>query len=68
MNGFMHRNFESYTPIWFYEYANRLELMNAGGLYGIASPENFPSVNDYRKPVTAEAMKVLGYVNHYSRG
>jgi ATP-dependent DNA helicase RecG len=25
-------------------------------------------VNDYRNPVIAEAMKVLGYVNRYNRG
>lgn len=46
----------------------RIEIMNAGGLYGNARPENFPNVNDYRNPVIAEAMKVLGYVNRFSRG
>lgn len=30
--------------------------------------ENFPNVNDYRNPVIAEAMKILGYVNRYNRG
>ena len=29
---------------------------------------DFPEVNDYRNPVIAEAMKVLGYVNRYNRG
>ncbi|HTN20554.1 MAG TPA: ATP-binding protein [Pelobium sp.] len=33
-----------------------------------ARPENFPNVNDYRNPVIAEAMKVLGYLNRFSRG
>jgi len=33
-----------------------------------ARPENFPDVNDYRNPVVAETMKVLGYVNRFSRG
>ena len=42
--------------------------MNAGGLFGNARPENFPNVNDYRNPVISESMKVLGYVNRFSRG
>ena len=41
---------------------------NPGGLYGKATPENFPYVNDYRNGVVAEGMKVLGFVNRYSRG
>ena len=32
------------------------------------SPDNFPNVSDYRNPFIAEAMKVLGYVNRFSRG
>ncbi|MCO5259140.1 MAG: hypothetical protein M9916_03265 [Crocinitomicaceae bacterium] len=48
--------------------SDRIELMNAGGLYGNARPENFPNVNDYRNPVIAETMKVLGYVNRFSPG
>ena len=42
--------------------------MNPGGLYGNARPENFPDVNDYRNPVIAEALKVMGYVNKFNRG
>lgn len=42
--------------------------VNPGGLYGNARPENFPNVNDYRNPVIAEAMKILGYVNRFNRG
>ena len=42
--------------------------MNAGGLYGNARPENFPSVNDYRNPLIASAMKTMGYVNMFNRG
>ncbi len=68
MNAVMHRDYESNTPIRFYEFKDRIELMNAGGLYGNARLENFPNVNDYRNPVIAEAMKVLGYVNRFSRG
>lgn len=56
------------TPTKLYAYANRIEIVNPGGLYGNARPENFPTVNDYRNPVLAEALKVLGYVNKYNRG
>lgn len=47
---------------------DRLELINSGGLYGEARPENFPNASDYRNPVLAEAMKVLGYVNRFNFG
>lgn len=68
MNAVMHRDYQSNTPIKFYQYADRIEIDNAGGLYGNAKPENFPNVNDYRNPIIAEAMKSLGYVNRYNRG
>lgn len=42
--------------------------MNPGALYGKVNPHNFPNINDYRNPVVAEGMKVLGFVNRYSRG
>lgn len=32
------------------------------------SRENFPHVSDYRNPLLAEALKVLGYVNKFNRG
>ena len=57
------------APVKFYDYNNiRLEISNPGGLYGQANPDNFPYVNDYRNPLLAEAMKVMGYVNKYNRG
>jgi ATP-dependent DNA helicase RecG len=59
---------QSNTPLRFYEFASHLEILNAGGLYGNARPENFPSVNDYRNPLVASAMKTLGYVNMFNRG
>ncbi len=68
MNGAMHRDLQSNMPLRFYEYSNRLEIMNPGGLYGNARPENFPKVNDYRNPIIAGAMKTLGYVNMFNRG
>ena len=68
MNAIMHRDYDSNAPIQFYEYDDRIEIQNAGGLYGKVSPTNFPNVSDYRNPFIAEAMKVLGYVNRFSRG
>ena len=68
MNAVMHRDYESNAPIKFYQFNNRIELGNAGGLFGKARPDNFPNENDYRNPVLAETMKVLGYVNRFNRG
>ena len=68
LNACMHRDLQSNTPLRFYEYADHLEILNAGGLYGNARPENFPNVNDYRNPLVASAMKTMGYVNMFNRG
>ena len=68
LNACMHRDMQSNTPLRFYEFASHLEILNAGGLYGNARPENFPSVNDYRNPLVASAMKTLGYVNMKTLG
>lgn len=68
LNAICHRDYEGNGPVQFYQYDDRIEIMNPGGLYGKATPENFPFVNDYRNGVVAEGMKVLGFVNRYSRG
>ena len=68
MNAVMHRNYESNAPIYIYEFSNRIEIINPGGLYGEATPQNFPNASDYRNVVLAEAMKVLGYVNRFNYG
>ena len=68
MNAVMHRDYQSNMPVRLYQFDDRIEIMNAGGLYGNARPENFPDVNDYRNPVIAETMRVLGFVNRFSRG
>ncbi len=67
-NAIMHRNYESNAPIKFYEYSDRIEISNAGGLYGAATPDNFPHQNDYRNPIIAESLKIMGYVNRFNRG
>lgn len=68
MNACMHRDYQSNTPIRLYQFDDRIEIMNAGGLYGEARPENFPNVNAYRNPIIAEAMKIMKYVNMFNRG
>ena len=68
MNAIMHRDYQGNAPVKFYQYRDRLEIVNHGGLYGRARPENFPRINDYRNPILAEAIKLFGYVNCYNRG
>lgn len=68
MNAIMHRSYDSTAPIRLTWFDDRLEIQSPGGLYGEASPENFPRQTSYRNPVIAEAMKALGYVNRYGRG
>lgn len=51
MNAVMHRNYDSNTPIRFYVFSDHIEIQNPGGLYGEATPENFPTRNSYRNPV-----------------
>ena len=68
LNAVMHRSYESNAPVRFYWYDDRIEIQNPGGLYGMASPENFPRQTDYRNPIIAEAMATLGYVNAFGRG
>ncbi len=68
MNAIMHRDYESNSGVRFYQFSDRIEIQNPGGLYGEATAENFPMQNAYRNPKVAEAMKTLGYVNQFGRG
>ncbi len=68
LNAYMHRDLRGNGPIRFYEFEDRIEIMNPGGLYGNSRPENFPRINDYRNPLIASAFKTLGYVNMFNRG
>jgi len=68
MNAVMHRDYQSNMPTRLYQYDHHIEIMNPGGLYGQARPENFPHVNDYRNSVVAEMMKTLNYVNMFNHG
>jgi ATP-dependent DNA helicase RecG len=67
-NAVIHRDYQSNAPIKFYEFSNRIEITNPGGLFGDARPENFPNKNDYRNPVLAEAAKNLGFINSFNVG
>ena len=68
MNAVMHRDYASTAPLRITWLEDRLEIQSPGGLYGEASPENFPRQTSYRNPVVAEALRALGYVNRYGRG
>ena len=68
MNALMHRDYQANTPTRIYQYDDHIEILNPGGLYGQARPENFPNVNDYRNSVVAEMMRTLSYVNMFNHG
>lgn len=68
MNAIAHRSYEASSPIRFYRFADRLEIISPGPLYGDATPANFPKQTSYRNPVVAEALAILGFVNQYGRG
>ena len=68
MNAIMHRSYESNAPIYIYEFNNRIEIVNSGGLFGAVNINNFPDASDYRNVVLAEAIKELGYVNRFNYG
>ncbi|GIV32426.1 MAG: hypothetical protein KatS3mg030_728 [Saprospiraceae bacterium] len=68
MNALMHRDYQSNAPVYVYEFTDRIELKNPGGLFGIVNRSNFPQVSDYRNPELAIAMKNLGYVNRFNIG
>ncbi len=55
------------APIKIYEFTDRIEITNNGGLYGNAR-HDFPNNNDYRNPVLSGAAKVLGFVNRFGVG
>jgi len=67
-NAIIHKDYQSNAPIKFYEYSNRIEITNPGGLYGNVRPDNFPNTNDYRNPTLAEAAKNLGFINSFNVG
>jgi len=70
-NAVLHRSYESTNaPARIYWFTDRVEIYNPGGLYGQVNQQNFgrPGITDYRNPLLAEAMKVLGYVQRFGMG
>ncbi len=70
-NAVMHRLYEgTNAPVRVYWYADRVEIISPGGPFGQVTPDNFgqPGVNDYRNPHLAEAMRYLGYAQHFGVG
>lgn len=66
-NAVIHNDYSVNAPIKFYEFKDRVEITNNGGLYG-NSRNDFPNNNDYRNPVLATAAKLLGFVNRFGVG
>jgi ATP-dependent DNA helicase RecG len=70
-NAVMHRLYEgTNSPVRVYWFADRIEIINPGGPFGNVTPENFgqAGINDYRNPHLAEAMRHLGYAQHFGVG
>ena len=69
VNAIIHRSYDGgTTPVQFNQYADRIEILNPGGLYPDLTPESFSQMTAYRNPVLAEAAKVLGFANRFGRG
>lgn len=69
-NALIHRDYEAtHAPVRVYWFNDRIEIHNPGGLYGQVTRENFgQGVTDYRNPLLAEAMHILGYVQRFGFG
>ena len=68
ISGIRSDDYQSTTPTRLYQYNDRIEIMNPGGLYGNARPDNFPNVNDYRNNCLAGILKSFNYVNMFNHG
>jgi ATP-dependent DNA helicase RecG len=69
-NAVLHRTYESHVPVYWYWFRNRVEIHSPGGLFGRVNEQNFGDAyaTDYRNPVLAEALKVLGFVQRFGHG
>jgi ATP-dependent DNA helicase RecG len=69
-NAVLHRAYEIDVPVSWFWFADRVEIHSPGGLYGRVNEDNFgqPFATDYRNPVLAEGLKVLGFVQHFGMG
>ena len=60
MNAVLHRSYEATAPVRIYWFSDRVEIQNPGGLYGVASPENFPRQNSYPESGTRRGNEDAG--------
>ena len=69
-NALIHRDYESSNaPVRLYWFDDRIQINNPGGLYGQVTAANFgQGITDYRNPLLAEAMHVLGFVQRFGYG
>lgn len=69
-NAALHRAYELNVSVSWYWFSDRVEIHSPGGLYGRVNESNFgePYATDYRNPVLAEGLKVLGFVQHFGMG
>ena len=70
-NAIMHRTYEATNaPVHVSWFNDRIEVLSPGSAFGTVTAENFgqPGFTDYRNPNLAEAMRTLGYVQHYGMG
>ena len=70
-NAVMHRVYEATNaPVRVTWFADRIEVISPGGLYGVVNTGNLgsPGIVDYRNPNLAEAMRTMGFVQHYGVG
>jgi len=70
-NAVMHRSYEVNAPVYWYWFSDRVEIHSPGGLYGRVTPEAFrqgAGVTDYRNPIVAAGLKLLGFVQRFGMG
>ena len=69
LNAVMHRSYEgTNSPVRINWFADQVEIQSSGGLFGQVTPQNYERTCDYRNPVIAEAMTVLGHVERFGTG
>ena len=70
-NAVMHRTYEATNaPVRVHWFEDRIEITSPGGPYGLVNSANFGQAQavDYRNPILAEAMRVLGLVQRFGAG
>ncbi len=70
-NAILHRTYEATNaPTRIHWFSDRIEILSPGGPFGQVNKSNFakPGITDYRNPLLAEAMKVLGFVQRFGMG